>query len=96
MGMTVYVSDFSGEILRRGQVDVRDLVEAARRARLPFLAHVDEYDNTIFNRMQLSVLLSELEELARAGAASSQVDEVSEFAAVVSARPHRYLVFNGD
>ncbi|GEL98528.1 hypothetical protein CTE05_20750 [Cellulomonas terrae] len=96
MGMTAHVRDFRGEILDRGGRDVRELVDAARRAGLPFLANVDEYDDTVFNRMQAAVVADELHELSHRGLGGPIFDEVLQMIGRTQERPHRYLVFNGD
>jgi hypothetical protein len=97
MGMTLYIRDFRGEILHRGERDVGELVDAARQTGLPFLANVDEYDDTVFNRLQLSVVADEMCELAGLELAGlAVVEELEQMIEKASARPHRYSVFNGD
>jgi hypothetical protein len=96
MGITVEIRAFRGEILDRGGQDVHQLVDAARLAGMPFLANVDEYDDTVFNRLQLSVVVDEIRELSSRGLGGPAVEEVTRMIEKVRARPHRYLVFNGD
>lgn len=96
MGITVYVKVFGGDIIHRGECDVRELVEAARLAHLPFLANVDVYDDTVFNRTQLAVVAEEIKELARLDLPDALLNEVIQMIEWTQERPHRYLVFNGD
>jgi hypothetical protein len=96
MGTTVYVRDFRGAVLQRGVVDMQDLLDRARQAHLPLLGIVDEYDDTIFNGMQVSVVVRELGALAGDDALKPALEELEAMAGVVQERPHRYLVFNGD
>ena len=97
MGVTIYVEDYSGEVLLRDSLDMRGLLEAAEERGLPLLASVDVYDDTRFNRRQSTRLAHEL------GALAGRQDELAEAIAslkaaidVVGERPHRYLMFNGD
>ena len=93
--MIIHVRDFFGEILLRGSLDVWGVIEAARRVGLPFLAHVDEYDDTVFNLIQMQVVERELESLIERGECVAQAEEILAALETVRARPHRYLVFYG-
>ena len=75
---------------------MRDLLDCARQVHLPLLGLVDEYDDTVFNGMQVSVIVGELGTLAGDGVLTQALEELMIMAAVVQERPHRYLVFNGD
>lgn len=62
------------------------------------LGCVDKYDDTVFNRTQVSHIRGELlhlHELCEADEAAA-LSELVKLLDVVSERPHRYLVFNGD
>lgn len=96
MGTTVFVRDFRGQVLKRGSLDMRALIQAARGMRLPLLGHVDEYDDTVFNRHQLVVVSEECVALRDAGSSGAALEELARLADFVRERPHRYLVFNGD
>jgi hypothetical protein len=73
------------------------LLRAARERTLPFLGNVDEFDDTVFNRLQLRVVGEELEQISRTSTdLGPEVREVQTLAALAGERPHRYLVFNGD
>lgn len=96
MGTTVYVRDFRGKLLQRGATDMGRLLVAARQARLPLLGSVDEYDDTVFNRSQVALVLEELDRLELSANLEHARAELISMAVGVQQRPHRYLVFNGD
>ena len=96
MGTTVHVRDFRGELLQRGSAEMGGLLAAARQARLPLLGSVDEYDDTVFNRSQVALVLEELDRLELSADLEHARSELISMAVRVQQRPHRYLVFNGD
>jgi len=58
------------------------------------LRSIDPYGNTIFNRLQVQVLLGELEQVRnRPGV---QIDGLVYLCHLALGRPHRYLWFIGD
>ena len=65
---------------------------------LPMLGHVDEYDDTVFNRAQMRAVTPELTALADESSLNlaEAASDLLSLAAQVERRPHRYLVFNGD
>lgn len=96
MGTTAYVRDFQGKLLQLGATEMGGLLGAARQARLPLLGSVDEYDDTVFNRSQVALVLEELERLELTADLEHARSELVSMAVRVQQRPHRYLVFNGD
>lgn len=97
MGTTAYVRNHSGTVLRRGRLEMRELLRAARGQSLPFLGDVDEYDDTVFNRRQLRAVGDELVQIVRTtDDLDSEVRELQGLSALAEERPHRYLVFCGD
>ena len=96
MGTTVYVRDFRGNLLQRGATEMGGLLAAARQACLPLLGSVDEYDDTVFNRSQVALVLEELDRLELSADLEHARSELILMAGGVQQRPHRYLVFNGD
>ncbi|WP_157803635.1 hypothetical protein [Luteimicrobium subarcticum] len=72
------------------------LLKEAQLRELPFLAGVDEYDDTIFNRRQTHTVALELVELREMTEIRNQVEDIEAAIGIVQQRPHRYLVFNGD
>lgn len=97
MGTTIYVRDYLGEKLMQGAIDMQSLLAAAEAHDLPLLAGVDLYDDTTFNRKQSVRLKNELDRLSVLGEYLEEaIASLLEATALVSARPHRYLVFNGD
>lgn len=59
---------------------------------------VDRYDDTVFDRSQLKVLITELRALTDGTTVdeAEAVHEILTLAAQVERNAHRYLVFNGD
>lgn len=96
MGTTAYVRTYSGEVLDRGRHDLVPALRVAQQIGLPFLESVDEYDDTVFNRKQLAVVIKEFDILRQSGVDEAVIGEVTRLVELVRVRPHRYLVFNGD
>ena len=59
---------------------------------------IDPYGNTIFNQLQLPVLIAELEELSKRADVEQRatIDRLLEFASGILETPHWYLRFIGD
>ena len=99
MALSVSVRSFTGEVISEllGPA-VASLCNLARKRDLPFLGSVDFYDDTVFNRLQVPRVLAELESLRGIGGAEDDVaiGEISAMIETVGAKPHRYLLFNGD
>ncbi|MFI1205664.1 hypothetical protein ACH4VR_40650 [Streptomyces sp. NPDC020883] len=99
MGISVQVRTFTGEVEATCvHPSIAALCGRAASQNLPLLGFVDLYDDTVFNRSQLRVLIPELRALAD-GAAAEEVEAVHEILALtaqVERKAHRYLVFNGD
>lgn len=78
--------------------DLNRLVEFAQSLKLPMLGNVDPYDDTRFNRMQMSLVVPELRMLADSApeGAAGAAQELLALTELVDAKPHRYLVFIGD
>ncbi|MGA4856055.1 hypothetical protein ACPCAB_05205 [Streptomyces koyangensis] len=99
MGISVQVRTFTGAVEATCvHPFIADLCERAASQHLPLLGYVDPYDDTVFNRSQLRVLIPELRSLADGSAAEEAevVHEILALAAQVERKAHRYLVFNGD
>jgi hypothetical protein len=65
----------------------------------PLLRGVDEYDDTVFNSLQMTWLLQELKRLRDTRDSRDQarlLDEIIELGEQCAAMPHTYLVFVGD
>lgn len=93
------VRTFTGEILSRSvHPGIGALCQAARERHLPLLSGVDPYDNTVFNRSQVNDVRAELDSLRNAGDFEDLVlwTELVQLIELVNAKPHRYLLFNGD
>ncbi|WP_405651391.1 hypothetical protein OG581_12555 [Streptomyces sp. NBC_01386] len=99
MGISVQVRTFTGAV---EATCVHPAIAAvcgrAARQNLPLLGCVDPYDDTMFNRSQLKVLVPELGVLADGSTAdeAEAVHEILALTAQVERKAHRYLVFNGD
>jgi hypothetical protein len=74
------------------------LVEEAVIAGMPMLGNVDLYDDTRFNRLQVKLVVRELDDLLKGGRGDVAVaaQELRDMTQLVLAKPHRYLVFIGD
>lgn len=102
MGLDVYLEDEFGEELDLFIDDGGILAAAipAGDAAYPMLRHVDVEGVTAFNRLQLSVVIPELERLEAANAAMNNtkaaIAKVIKMARKAAAEPHLYLSFLGD
>lgn len=65
---------------------------------MPMLGHVDQYDDTVFNRAQMRAVTPELTMLAADSPpeVTQAASDLLALAAQVEQKPHRYLIFNGD
>ncbi|WP_030694678.1 hypothetical protein [Streptomyces globisporus] len=99
MGISVQVRTFTGTVEATCvHPSIADLCRRAANQNLPMLGYVDPWDDTVFNRSQLRVLIPELRALANDSAAeeADAVHEILALAAQVECKAHRYLVFSGD
>ncbi|WP_411137999.1 hypothetical protein [Streptomyces sp. C10] len=99
MGISVQVRTFAGTVEATCvHPAIAALCGRAASQNLPLLGCVDPYDDTVFNRLQLRVLIPELRALTDGSAAeeAEAVHEILALTAQVERRAHRYLVFNGD
>ncbi|HWL35075.1 MAG TPA: hypothetical protein VNQ77_02675 [Frankiaceae bacterium] len=64
----------------------------------PLLGHVDPYDDTVFNEMQMPPLIRELQQLADTAppAEAETARNLIALTDLVLRTPHLYLVFLGD
>lgn len=99
MPLSVLVRTYTGEILARSlHPAIASICDSARERGMAMLGCVDKYDDTVFNKAQVSHIRGELKQL-RTLCAPNETEALSELmnlVDLVSARPHRYLVFNGD
>ncbi|MER6025614.1 hypothetical protein [Streptomyces sp. NPDC001851] len=99
MPLSILVRTYTGEVLATSaHPAIGAICESARKRGLVMLGCVDKYDDTVFNRTQVSHLREELVQL-REHCAADETEALAELAKlmdVVSERPHRYLLFNGD
>jgi len=102
MGLDVYLEDELGSELDLFIDDGGILAAAmpAGDASFPMLRFVDTEGVTAFNRLQLAVVIPELERLEAANAgmpnAKSAIGRVLKLARKAAAEPHLYLSFLGD
>jgi hypothetical protein len=102
MGLDVYLEDEFGEELDLFIDDGGILAAAipAGDASFPMLRHVDVEGVTAFNRLQLSVVIPELERLETANASMNNtkaaLSKVLKMARKAASEPHLYLSFLGD
>ncbi len=100
MGLDAYLEDEFGEELDRF-IDDGALLAAAiptGNADYPMLRYVDVEGVTAFNRLQLAVVIPELERLSRASAPNAQraLSHVLKMAKKAASEPHLYLSLRGD
>lgn len=100
MGLDAYLEDEFGEELD-GFVDEGGALAAAvpaGDAAYPMLRGVDVEGVTVFNRLQLAVVIPELERLSEGAppAAKTALSRVLKMARKAAAEPHLYLRLLGD
>lgn len=106
MGMSVYVREFSGDVVDRlvGSADVGPLCAFAEThpAMYPLLAGIDPHDDTYFNSRQAAMLAAELRKVAERLPHESLREAamaVIRLASLLEAAPqrshHRRLIFRG-
>ncbi|MFE0508848.1 hypothetical protein [Streptomyces sp. NPDC058964] len=99
MPLSILVRTYTGEVLATSlHPAIGALCATARERGLVMLGWVDKYDDTVFNRTQVSHMREELVELRRhcATEEAEALAELMKLMDLVSERPHRYLLFNGD
>ncbi|MFD8222421.1 hypothetical protein ACFV2U_54600 [Streptomyces sp. NPDC059697] len=99
MGISVQVRTFTNAVEATCvHPAIAALCAQAASQSLPLLGCVDPYDDTVFNRSQLKVLIPELQGLAEVSAAeeAEAAHAILALAAQIERKAHRYLVFNGD
>jgi hypothetical protein len=99
MTLSVAVRDYAGELVARStNPGIGPLCDVAAELGLPFLASVDRYDDTSFNRNQMRAIRAEVDSLLEdeSEMVRRAASELLELCEIVDRRPHRYLIFNGD
>ncbi|MFJ5530566.1 hypothetical protein [Streptomyces sp. NPDC093261] len=99
MPLSILVRTYTGEVLATSvHPSIGAVCESARKQGLVMLGCVDKYDDTVFNRNQVSHIRGEVAQLRELCVADEMeaLSELTELLEVVSERPHRYLLFNGD
>jgi len=74
------------------------LAQAASEADVAMLRHIDPWGDTIFNRLQLRIVIQELDVLAKLARNESEtalIAEVRGLAIFCQEKPHRYLKIFG-
>lgn len=99
MGMSVIIRSYTGTIEATCCHPALDaLCQHAVNDGLPGIGYVDKYDDTVFNRSQMRLVIPELTQLGTSApaAVAEAAEEVLALARTVERLSHRYLVFNGD
>lgn len=99
MGMSVIIRSHTGSIEATCCHPALDaLCQHAASAGLPGIGYIDRYDDTVFNRSQMRLVIPELAQLGMSApaAVAGAAEEVLALARIVQRLSHRYLVFNGD
>jgi hypothetical protein len=62
------------------------------------IGYVDPYDDTVFNRSQMRLVVPELHRLAEesSGNEAQAALEIIDLTSRIERKPHLYLLFNGD
>lgn len=99
MPISVRVQTYTGETLAictHPAVDA--LCRRAESLALPMLGYVDRYDDTLFNRSQMRLLVPELKSLLDSGSAAEAeaVTQLLALTELLEHKPHRFLMFVGD
>ncbi|GAA1139387.1 hypothetical protein F4556_006946 [Kitasatospora gansuensis] len=99
MPISVHLRTYTGETLAIcSHPSINALCLRAHNLGLPGLGHVDPEDNTVFNRLQLRLLIPELIRLAQE-APTGEAEAARELLALteqMQSKPHHVLLFNGD
>lgn len=99
MPLSILVRTYTGEVLATSvHPAIGAVCESARKRGLVMLGYVDKYDDTVFNRTQVTHIREELVQLREHCAAdeTEALAELTKLIDMVAERPHRYLLFNGD
>ncbi|HEX3791684.1 MAG TPA: hypothetical protein VHW44_27735 [Pseudonocardiaceae bacterium] len=99
MAISVQVRAFSGAVETTcTHPAIPSLCQRASRLGMPMLGFVDPYDDTVFNRSQMRLVIPELRKLADDSPAdeAQAARELIRLASRIEHETHRYLLFNGD
>jgi hypothetical protein len=100
MPLVIELRDNSGNVLRvAGETPPSKVLPDITGDDFPLLRGVDEYDDTVFNSLQMTWLLPELKRLretVRSPHTARLLDEIIEIGKQCAAMQHTYLVFVGD
>ncbi|MFJ9618844.1 hypothetical protein [Streptomyces noursei] len=99
MGMSVIIRSYTGTIEATCCHPALDaLCQQATQAGFPGIGNVDKYDDTVFNRSQMRLVIPELTQLSLSvpTPVAEAAEEVLAMARTIERLSHRYLVFNGD
>ena len=72
-----------------------NLIDVSINREFKLLQYIDPYGDTIFNRLQIDDLISDLKGL-REIAYDETIDEAIELALACKSKQHTYLIFYGD
>ena len=103
MGISAFVTDFRGRKVSEGVLDpsnaLRRLLPPSSDTTFHCLRFIDRYGDTVFNRLQVPVLLTELDSVratAESGREVEILDSLRSLAERALLRPGLYLTFYGD
>jgi hypothetical protein len=99
MGISVQIRAYDGTIEATCiHPAIGALCQRASRLEMPMIGCIDPYDDTVFNRSQMRLVVPELRRLAEEapdGEAQAALDIIG-LTSRIDRKPHRYLLFNGD
>jgi hypothetical protein len=99
MGISVQIQAYGGAIEATcTHPAIGALCQRASRLGLPMIGYVDPYDDTVFNRPQMRLVVPELHRLAEesSGNEAQAALEIIDLTSRIERKPHLYLLFNGD
>lgn len=100
MPLRIELRDNSGSVLGvAGETPPSKMLPDIASDDFPLLRGVDEYDDTVFNSLQMTWLLQELKRLRETAGSEDQarlLEQIIGLGEQCAANPHTYLTFLGD
>jgi hypothetical protein len=99
MGISVQIQAYGGAIEATcTHPAIGALCQRASRLGLPMIGYVDPYDDTVFNRSQMRLVVPELHRLTEESSddEAQAALEIIDLTSRIERKPHLYLLFNGD
>jgi hypothetical protein len=94
--LRVVVQDEEGNEISEGVDLSSSILPPLTDTRFVCLRFVDEYGDTVFNQLQIPIVLEELAVLKVSTEDRASVEEIEVLARICQQEPHLYLKFIGD